>query len=117
MKYSELEKRTKEAITTLEAYVLSIKTGLLSVSYADTEEKARKQLLEVLEESSPKIMELIKSLRKPIYILEVESHPCEGCIVLENNLDADEHCDGCINEHVRCNVGLDEEAGSTGTIP
>ena len=25
-------------------------------------------------------------------------HPCDGCIVIRDKLDPNEHCDGCINE-------------------
>lgn len=41
---------------------------------------------------------VLREFRDPMLIVTVEAHPCDGCEVVQNNLDADQHCPGCDNE-------------------
>lgn len=43
---------------------------------------------------------VLKELRDPMLVVtgDIESHPCDGCEVVMNNLDANEHCHGCADE-------------------
>jgi len=41
---------------------------------------------------------VLREFRDPMLIVTVETHPCDGCEVVLNNLDAGEHCHGCTNE-------------------
>ena len=43
---------------------------------------------------------VLKELRDPMLVVtgDMETHPCDSCEVVMNNLDANEHCPGCSNE-------------------
>ena len=43
---------------------------------------------------------VLQELRDPMLVVTVdmETHPCDGCEVVTNNLDAGEHCHGCTDE-------------------
>lgn len=43
---------------------------------------------------------VLRELKDPMLIVtvEAEAHPCDGCEVVLNNLNAGEHCPGCPNE-------------------
>lgn len=41
---------------------------------------------------------VLREFRDPMLIVTVEAHPCDGCEVVQNNLEAGKHCPGCDNE-------------------
>jgi len=43
---------------------------------------------------------VLKELRDPMLVVtgDMETHPCDNCEVVLNNLDANEHCHGCTDE-------------------
>lgn len=53
---------------------------------------------------------VLSELRDPMLIVtvDIDPHPCDGCEVVLNNLDANEHCHGCANEaHLQTYVPKD----------
>jgi len=57
------------------------------------------KLLPRLEDVIATLQSMRGELEDPLRLLvEEDGHPCDSCIVIQDKLDPNQHCDGCINE-------------------
>lgn len=101
----------KSVLRDLESEVSSLRTGIAQVLARKPPMQAR-ILLDLVEDTIGNLvalredLEALAEMRSPIAILEIDEigededapHPCDSCIVVEENLDGEEHCPGCVNE-------------------
>lgn len=101
LKFDELSKETQALLNTLEGESLSIRNRLdLVLGMAKDESDLRSRLLYLLDGPLKSLASVIADLKHPVIIVEAEEaeHPCDRCIVVTEDLEPGEHCEGCDNE-------------------
>jgi hypothetical protein len=95
--FSELPKAIQVIVNNTDSEVLRIRDRLETVLHkAEDIEDLRVKMAEILDDAVKELASLREDLKSPVILVDLpETHPCDGCEVIEGNLDPNDHCHGC----------------------
>jgi len=101
MEYKNLPPKLQQMLSNIDQSRMSLKD---MIDDAMAKARSPSELVRILSEKGAldgvigTLDMVLNEFKDPMLVVSIETHPCDGCEVVLNNLDADVHCHKCRNE-------------------